>query len=180
MYRDEDETPVPSMRTIPPAVSSTPRPAIATKQESSWIWALATIGVMASAPFILRHVASVAEPNLSGENEQAAMGFESISTPDVSSLRTAVVRAARLTVRAGLAADGQPKTVSVVPRSAVTRVDGKAMVFVAEPDLHLLVATPVELGATEGDNQRVLSGLSAGQVVVTENVASLEHLATRR
>jgi hypothetical protein len=179
MYRDEEETPVPSMRTIPPAVSSTPRPPMVQKQESSWVWALATIGVMASVPFILHHVASV-DPSSSEETASASMGTDSLSTPDEANLRTTVVRAARLTLRASRTADGQAKPVALVPRSAVTVVDGKATVYVTEPDLHLLVATPVELGALEGDDQRILSGLSVGQVVVTENVASLERLATRR
>ena len=64
-----------------------------------------------------------------------------------------------------------------MPRSAVTRMEGRPMVFVADRDLRLLVATPVELGATEGDEQRVLSGIAAGQLVVTEGVAMLERQA---
>jgi hypothetical protein len=53
------------------------------------------------------------------------------------------------------------------------------MVFVADRDLRLLVATPVELGAAVGNEQRVLSGLEAGQLVVTEGVAMLERQAHR-
>jgi hypothetical protein len=72
------------------------------------------------------------------------------------------------------------RRVAVVPRSAVARMDGRPMVFVAERDLKLIVATPVELGATEGEQQRVLSGVSAGQLVVTEGVAMLERQAHSR
>jgi hypothetical protein len=66
------------------------------------------------------------------------------------------------------------RAVAVVPRSAVARMEGKPMVFVADRHLKLLVATPVVLGAVEGEEQRVLSGVSAGQLVVTEGVAMLE------
>jgi hypothetical protein len=53
-------------------------------------------------------------------------------------------------------------------------MEGRPMVFVADKNLKLLVATPVVLGATEGEEQRVLSGVSAGQLVVTEGIAMLE------
>jgi len=175
MHREEDQTPAPSMRTIPPAVPSVPDPP---RQESSWIWALATIGIMASAPFLLRHVASIAQPELGSDREAVAAAGDFQPSAD-SNLRTAVVREARRELGADRATEEQPRTVALIPSEAVTRVEGKPMVFVAEPDLHLLVATPVELGAAEGTDVRVLSGLSVGQIVVTEDVASLGKLAKR-
>jgi multidrug efflux pump subunit AcrA (membrane-fusion protein) len=64
--------------------------------------------------------------------------------------------------------------VAVVPRSSVAIVDGKPTVFVAEPGLHLFVATPVELGERIGGDQRILAGLSAGQRVVAGDLSALE------
>jgi cobalt-zinc-cadmium efflux system membrane fusion protein len=63
--------------------------------------------------------------------------------------------------------------VKVVPVSAITYVDGKATVFVAETDLRL-ITTPVELGESDGTDQEILAGVSAGQVVVTDGVFALK------
>lgn len=63
--------------------------------------------------------------------------------------------------------------VKVVPASAVTHVDGKPTVFVAETDLRL-VATPVQLGESDGSDQEILVGVEAGQLVVTEGVFALK------
>jgi len=78
---------------------------------------------------------------------------------------------ARLIV-AGAAADSPGTT--VIPRSSVAIVDGKPIVFVAEPDLHLFVATPVELGERAGSGQRVTRGLVAGQRVAMGDLSILE------
>jgi len=78
---------------------------------------------------------------------------------------------ARLVVAGALA--GAPGTV-VIPRTSVAIVDGKPTVFVAEPDLHLFVATPVELGERIGAGQRVTSGLLAGQRVAMGDLSTLE------
>jgi cobalt-zinc-cadmium efflux system membrane fusion protein len=61
----------------------------------------------------------------------------------------------------------------VVPTSAITFVDGKPNVFVAETDVRL-VPTPVTLGESDGKNQEIVSGLSGGQVVVTGGVFALK------
>jgi cobalt-zinc-cadmium efflux system membrane fusion protein len=61
----------------------------------------------------------------------------------------------------------------VVPLAAVTRVADKDVVFVLQPDgdfeLH-----PVTLGRTAGGRVEVLSGLRAGERVVTEGVFTLK------
>lgn len=179
MIHADHDAPRSSMRSIPPVSGTTASGAHSQRQEASWVWALATLGIMASVPFLLQHVAAIGQPTLSSEDESRAAGQASASDDDAS-LRTEVVREAPLRTPTATRGDGAHRTVAVIPRSAVTSVDGKTMVFVAEKDLRLLVATPVELGAAEGSDQRILSGLSAGQVVVTENVASLEKLALRR
>lgn len=63
--------------------------------------------------------------------------------------------------------------VAVVPNAAVTFVDGKPTVFVAETELRLL-ATPVELGESDGNDQQIVSGLAAGKAVVVEGVFALK------
>jgi hypothetical protein len=177
MTHSEEDAPRSSMRSIPP-VSGLPAPAARSqRQEASWIWALATLGVMASVPFMLQHVAAVGQPTLSSEAEP---GAGSGAADDEATLHTEVVREAPRRVLSAVRGDGAHGTVAIIPRSAVTSIDGKAIVFVAETELRLLVATPVELGSAEGPDQRVLSGLSAGQMVVTENVTSLEQLALRK
>ncbi|HEX7669373.1 MAG TPA: hypothetical protein VF395_07320, partial [Polyangiaceae bacterium] len=62
----------------------------------------------------------------------------------------------------------------VVPVSSVVVVEGNPFVFVAEPDLHLFAATPVELGGRVGGEQRITAGLSAGQSVVMGDLSALE------
>lgn len=62
----------------------------------------------------------------------------------------------------------------VVPVSAVIQVHGSPTVFVSEAD-YRFVATPVVLGEMGTDGQRVLSGITAGQVVVTEGAEALRH-----
>jgi cobalt-zinc-cadmium efflux system membrane fusion protein len=63
--------------------------------------------------------------------------------------------------------------VVMVPSSAVTHVDGKPTVFVADGDLKFVV-TPVELGASDGTDQQVVAGLTAGQLVVAGGVFALK------
>jgi hypothetical protein len=134
---------------------------------------------MASVPFMLQHVANVAQPTLSSDPEAAGSDRPVIDGADVN-LRTEVVREAPARPASPKRGDSAGKKVTVIPRSAVTTVDGRTVVFVAEKELRLLVATPVELGSVEGEEQRVLAGLSPGQVVVTESVGSLDELAVRK
>jgi multidrug efflux pump subunit AcrA (membrane-fusion protein) len=67
----------------------------------------------------------------------------------------------------------------VIPQIAVTEIGGKPTVFVAERDLRLLVATPVVLGAERGPDREILSGVSAGQMVVTNGLPTLRAMASR-
>lgn len=73
-------------------------------------------------------------------------------------------------IQATSAGDG---SVCVVPQSAITYIDGNPTVFIAESDVRLLV-TPVELGESDGQNREIVSGVSAGQVVVVEGVFALK------
>jgi len=73
-------------------------------------------------------------------------------------------------IEATSAGDG---SVCVVPQSAVTYIDGNPTVFIAETDMRLLV-TPVELGKSDGHNREIVSGVSAGQVVVVDGVFALK------
>jgi hypothetical protein len=70
-----------------------------------------------------------------------------------------------------------PLTGSVVPSSAVISVHGAPMVFVSDTDYHF-VATPVVLGESANDGQRILSGVLVGQVVVTDGAEALKERLT--
>jgi membrane fusion protein, heavy metal efflux system len=63
--------------------------------------------------------------------------------------------------------------VRVIPASAVTYVDGKSTVFVAEAPNVVTVRT-VELGQSNDREQQVLSGLEVGERVVSEGVFALK------
>jgi cobalt-zinc-cadmium efflux system membrane fusion protein len=76
-------------------------------------------------------------------------------------------------VSAAIRASGPARVGLSVPQSAVTYVDGKATVFVAESDTRVL-PTEVELGATDGKAQEVVGGLREGQSVVAEGVFALK------
>jgi cobalt-zinc-cadmium efflux system membrane fusion protein len=63
--------------------------------------------------------------------------------------------------------------VTVVPPSAVTYVDGKPTVFVAEgPDG--VEVRPIELGHANDREQQVLAGLKVGEQIVSEGVFALK------
>lgn len=166
MAHDADEMPRSSLRSIPPiARPSIPPPP---PETSSWNWVWA-VGALALACGV-----AIGAPQFR-MGSQRSYGAGAEVTPPLESgpgLHTAVVRDAPLHRMAEPLREG--RKIAVVPRSAVARMDGRPMVFVADRDLKLIVATPVELGATEGEQQRVLSGVSAGQLVVTEGVATLE------
>uniref|UniRef100_B8HNG3 Efflux transporter, RND family, MFP subunit n=1 Tax=Cyanothece sp. (strain PCC 7425 / ATCC 29141) TaxID=395961 RepID=B8HNG3_CYAP4 len=63
----------------------------------------------------------------------------------------------------------------LVPTTAVTNLVGENFVFVAEQDKSGLVARQkaVELGRIEGNNYQVLSGLQAGEKIVTSGLQKL-------
>jgi cobalt-zinc-cadmium efflux system membrane fusion protein len=60
----------------------------------------------------------------------------------------------------------------VVPRSAVVRVDGQPLVFVATVDRRI-IPTKVELAESNESEQRIASGISAGQTIVSEGAPAL-------
>jgi membrane fusion protein, heavy metal efflux system len=63
----------------------------------------------------------------------------------------------------------------VVPREAVQDIDGQTMIWVPGGAAGEFVATPVEVGADRGDGRvPVLSGLEAGDVLVTEGAFTLK------
>jgi hypothetical protein len=172
MAHDADEMPRSSLRSIPPiARPSIPPPP---PETSSWSW-VSAVGALALACGV-----AIGAPQFMLWSQQSyGVGAEATEPLEPGpGLHTEIVRDAPLHRMAEPLHEG--RKVAVVPRSAVARMDGRPMVFVAERDLKLIVATPVELGATEGEQQRVLSGVSAGQLVVTEGVAMLERQAHSR
>jgi cobalt-zinc-cadmium efflux system membrane fusion protein len=76
-------------------------------------------------------------------------------------------------VTAMIRATGPAKTGLLLPTSAVIFVDGKPTVFVAEGD-DRVVPTPVTLGASDGQDQEVIAGVSADQRVVSEGTFALK------
>ncbi len=172
MAQDADEMPRASLRSIPPIARPSIPPPPPEKTSWSWVSAIGALalacGVAIGAPqFRLWSQHSYGAGAVGVEPQEPGPG-----------LHTALVRDAPLHRMAEPVREG--RTVAIVPRSAVARMDGRTMVFVADRDLKLIVATPVELGATEGEQQRVLSGVSAGQLVVTEGVAMLERQSPAR
>ena len=61
----------------------------------------------------------------------------------------------------------------VVPRGAVTSVDGKPTIFVAHDALSV-EPRAVRLGGQDGDRVEVLSGLVEGDKIVTAGVFALK------
>jgi cobalt-zinc-cadmium efflux system membrane fusion protein len=61
----------------------------------------------------------------------------------------------------------------LVPESAVTYVDGRAVVFVAEAKGRVRTAQ-VQIGASDGKQLEVVEGLSDGQEIVSEGVFALK------
>lgn len=60
-----------------------------------------------------------------------------------------------------------------VPKSAVSYVDGKPTVFIAETN-NRLVATLVELGREDANRREIKAGVNAGQMVVVDGVFALK------
>jgi cobalt-zinc-cadmium efflux system membrane fusion protein len=76
-------------------------------------------------------------------------------------------------VTAIIQASGPARSALLVPLAAVTFVDGKPTVFVAESE-ERVVPTPVELGAADRDAQEIKAGLAEGATVVSEGVFALK------
>jgi cobalt-zinc-cadmium efflux system membrane fusion protein len=76
-------------------------------------------------------------------------------------------------VAASILATGPAETVLLVPRAAVTLVDGQPTVFVEEAPTRF-VPRPVKLGAGDKNKHEVVEGLEAGDRVVTAGVFALK------
>jgi cobalt-zinc-cadmium efflux system membrane fusion protein len=83
-------------------------------------------------------------------------------------LRAGQAVSAKIHVTGGGTAD-----VAQVPSAAITYVDGKPTVFVAESPLRF-VATPVVVGESDGEDRQILSGVKVGSVVVCKGVFGLK------
>lgn len=68
---------------------------------------------------------------------------------------------------------GLARVVTSVPVGALTYVDGRPTVFVAESDTRVLVRE-VKLGRTDGVRHEVVEGLSIGQRVISDGVFALK------
>ncbi len=71
------------------------------------------------------------------------------------------------------ASRGAQRPVLLIPNTAVTVVDGQPTVFVCDSPKSVR-AVPVELGATNGDQQQILNGLEEGQSVAVRGVFALK------
>jgi hypothetical protein len=69
------------------------------------------------------------------------------------------------------AADSRPASRLIVPKGAVRTINGQTIVFVVGQDR--VERRAVRTGPTRGDETEVLSGLAAGERVVTEGPADL-------
>jgi cobalt-zinc-cadmium efflux system membrane fusion protein len=76
-------------------------------------------------------------------------------------------------VHADLRTHGEPRQAFVVPRAAVTPIEGQTSVFVREDATHFL-ARAVELGATHGDRVEVTGGLGSGDEIVVAGIFALK------
>ncbi len=155
MFEDAADTPTPSRRTIPPVADwatetlNPPPP-----KGSSWLWVLTALWVAAMVPVGLRWYGT-------------AGSAPAAQAPHADLTGTAV------------AAQVTPGHVITIPETAVTDLEGKPTVFVVDQTLHLLVATPVVLGFKTGADREILSGVSAGDTVVTGDVVQLRAMASR-
>lgn len=71
------------------------------------------------------------------------------------------------------AASGGEERTTLLPSSAITFVDGKSTVFVKSGENAVRVAK-LELGTTNGPETEVISGVNAGEEVVSEGVFALK------
>jgi cobalt-zinc-cadmium efflux system membrane fusion protein len=78
-----------------------------------------------------------------------------------------------LSVLGVIHASGPRESTLTIPRSAITRVDGRPTVFVRVGD-GLVEPRPVQLGAEDSDSVAVLKGLKAGEQVVSAGVLALK------
>ena len=121
--------------------------------------------------------------------ESLATGTLGFISPDVDAGAQSILVKARFPNEARLLRDGQlvrariiwsTTTALLVPTVAVTRLGNQSFVFVATQEtndqgqpLQVADQRPVQLGAIQGSNYRVLEGLQAGDRVVVTNILKL-------
>ncbi len=81
-------------------------------------------------------------------------------------------------LRAGMFADvaillDERSNVILVPRSAITEMDGQPMVFVVAADEQTVTARPVKTGLTDDGRIEITDGLSVGETIVTAGLSNL-------
>ncbi len=81
-------------------------------------------------------------------------------------------------LRAGMFADvalllDERANAILVPRSAVTEMDGQPVVFVVSADEQTVTLRPVKLGLTDDGNIEITDGLSVGETIVTAGLSNL-------
>jgi len=153
-----EESPSSDRRSIPALTRSSPeRPA---EERSGWAPILLA-GLVAAAVLAAMHAPQT--------RDRQAGSFSGIEGPRPIIITEAARKPLPITAP-GHRTVVQPG--AVVPGSAVVQVHGSPAVFVSEADSRF-VATPVVLGETGTDGQRVLSGITAGQVVVTDGAEAL-------
>lgn len=154
-----EETPSSDRRSTP--ALSRPNPKQSDDATGGW-WPILAAGFIATAVLVATH----------GPRAGAAPAgvFAEIEQPRPLIITEAARRPAPITAP-GHRAHAQAG--AVVPGSAVVHVHGAPTVFVSEAD-YRFVATPVVLGETGANGQRVLSGITAGQVVVTDGAEALK------
>jgi len=121
--------------------------------------------------------------------ESLATGTLGFISPDVDAGAQSILVKARFPNEARLLRDGQlvrariiwsTTTALLVPTVAVTRLGNQSFVFVATQEtndqgqpLQVAAQRPVQLGAIQGSNYRVLEGLQVGDRVVVTNILKL-------
>ncbi len=83
-------------------------------------------------------------------------------------------------LRAGMFADvalllDERANAVLVPRSAITEVDGQTVVFVVSDDGQTVVARPVKTGLTDDGRIEITDGLSVGETIVTAGLSNLSN-----
>lgn len=158
-----EDPPSSDRRTIPP-VSRASAPS--TDEGSRWLPILVAT-CLAGAALAATHV--------HGIRSMQAGAARDVDGPRPVIITESVRRVARETAPGHRARHDD----TVVPTSAVVVVRGAPTVFVSETD-YRFVATPVVLGDVAAEGQRVVSGVSPGQVVVSDGAEALKaHLVVQ-
>lgn len=126
-------------------------------------------------PVELRRVGQEDDP-IMGRIAHVGEVVDSISR--TAKLRVAVANEERRlrpgqSVTAMIRASGPARRMLAVPQTAITYIDGNAMVFLVEGE-NRVVPTPVVLGPSDDKLQGIQSGLTEGQRVVSKGVFALK------